>query len=136
MKRFVPLLLALIAGPAFAQTVTVPGPTTYNVALSWTAPVDSTGAALCTVASPCTYNVYRVPGTTTITVGTTGATLVNAAPVSAVTATDANVANGQTYSYAVETVQGGQTSVPSNTANVTIPKGTSAPTGTTATRTP
>jgi hypothetical protein len=117
MKRIiVAFALFALAALAQAQTVTVPaGSPTESVYLTWTA------AAGCTAATPCTYAVYRVPGTATITGGTTGATLVTTTAAQALTATDSTVVAGQTYSYAVETVQGGMNSVPSNTVTLAIP---------------
>ena len=117
MKRILATfaLFALVA-LAQAQTVTVPaGSPTESVYLTWTAPSG------CTAAAPCTYAIYRVPGTATITGGTTGATLVTTTAAQALTATDSTVVAGQTYSYAVETVQGGMNSVPSNTVTLAIP---------------
>ncbi len=121
-KRIIPFIVAVLPIVAHAQTVTVPSPSTYSVVLSWTAPAG------CTTAAPCTYAVYRLPGTVTISAGTTGATLVTTTASQVVSATDATVAQGLTYSYAVETIQGGATSAPSNTVNVTIPNVPSAPT--------
>ena len=122
-KRIATIFLAIAAWmPMIGQTVTVPSPSTYSVVLSWTAPAG------CTATAPCTYAVYRLPGTTTITAGTTGATLVATTASQTVSATDTTVAAGLTYSYAVETVQAGANSAPSNTANVTIPNVPSAPT--------
>ncbi len=117
------LALLAIATAAHAQTVTVPQASTYAVALAWTGP------ASCTTAFPCTYAVYRVPGTVTITAGTTGATLVGTTASQIVTFTDNTVTPGNVYSYAIETVQGGANSVPSATVTVTIPLAVPAPTG-------
>jgi hypothetical protein len=123
MKRILAVLaffaLAVIGS---AQTVTVPaGSPTKSVYLSWTAPDG------CVLATPCTFAVYRVPGTATISGGTTGATLVTTTASQAVAATDSTVVSGQTYSYAVETVQGGMNSVPSNTVTLSIPPTPGAP---------
>ncbi len=124
MKRiFAALAILTLATLVHAQTVTVPPASTYQVNLTWTA---ATG---CTVAAPCTYTVYRLPGTVTITAGTTGATLVGTTAAQTVAYTDSTVVSGQTYSYAVETVQGGANSAPSNTFTVAIPLAPSAPSG-------
>jgi len=125
MQKFaIAVFLALVAlAAAHGQSVTVPPASSYQVALSWTAP------ASCTAATPCTYNVYRVAGTVTIGAGTTGATLVGTTAAQVVTYTDATVAAGNTYSYAVETVQGGANSAPSNTFTISIPLTPSAPAG-------
>ena len=120
---FAALVILAIATVAHAQTVTVPQASTYAVAVAWTGP------ASCTTTAPCTYAVYRVPGTTTITAGTTGATLVGTTASQIVAFTDNTVTAGQTYSYAVETVYEGANSGPSNTVTVTIPLVPSAPTG-------
>lgn len=116
-------MLILAAGTGGAQTVTVPGATQYQVNLTWTAPTG------CTSTTPCTYNVYRVPGTVTIGAGTAGATLVGTTASQTVAYSDTTVATGTTYSYAVETIQGGANSVPSNTFTVAIPLVPGAPAG-------
>ena len=118
---FIFVLLASLA--AHAQTVTVPPASSYQVALSWQAP------STCTATNTCMYAVYRMPGTVTITAGTTGATLLGTTAAQVVTYTDTTVATGNTYSYAVETVQGGANSAPSNTFTIAIPLAPAAPTG-------
>jgi hypothetical protein len=125
MKKavFAVFVLLVLASVTHAQTVTVPQPTTYAVVLSWNAPTG------CVAATPCTYAVYRVPGTVTITGGLAGATLVTTTTSQVVTVTDQTVASGQTYSYAVETLQGGANSAPSSTVTMTLPLVPSAPTG-------
>lgn len=124
MKRFfATLVLFALATLAGAQTVTVPNATSYKVVLAWTAPTG------CTTAAPCTYAVYRVPGTVTLSGGLTGATLVTTTAAQAVTASDTTVVPGQTYSYALETLQGGANSAPSATVTVTIPFVPAAPSG-------
>jgi hypothetical protein len=123
MKRFLAALAFVFAASISAQTVTVPNGTTYQVNLTWTGPSG------CTATAPCTYAVYRVPGTVTITAGTTGATLVTTTAAQTTAASDTTVASGNTYSYAVETIQGGANSVPSNTFTISIPLAPAAPAG-------
>lgn len=101
-----------------AQTVTVPG--APSVSLTWTAP------ASCTTAAPCQFAIYRLPGTVTITAGTTGATLAGTTGNQAVAFVDSTVPPG-TFSYAVETVQAGVNSVPSNTVSLIVPIAPAAP---------
>ena len=106
-----------------AQTVTVPvGSPSASVYLTWNVPTS------CVSATPCNFAVYRVPGTVTIASGTAGATLITTTASQAVAATDSTVVSGQTYSYVVETVQGGMNSVPSNTVTLPIPLVPNAPT--------
>lgn len=128
---FVIALFALAVAGVHAQTVTVPVGTTYAVALNWTPPSSCSG---------CAYNVYRVPGTVTITGGTTtGATLVVSGTLGTTCPTgvtsgnicylDASVPNGATYTYAVETELNGVNSVPSNSFAIAVPLPPAAPTG-------
>ena len=127
MKRILTLLsiLPLLITVAHSQaTVTVPGPPTSQVVLTWVVPAECTATPAPTI--PCTFQPYRIPGTGTIAVGTTGATALSVTAVNATTATDTAVTAGTTYSYAVETVQG-INSVPSNTITVTIPSVPPAP---------
>jgi hypothetical protein len=115
--RILALLFAAI-GIAGAQTVTVPG--SPAVSLTWTAP------AVCTTATPCQFAIYRIPGTVTIAAGTTGATLAGTTGNNAVSFVDSTVTPG-TFSYAVETIQAGANSVPSNTITLVVPTAPPAP---------
>ncbi len=107
--------VAIFTGMLAAQTVTVPPASSSQVVLNWTDP------SVCGSAAPCTFQPYRVPGTVTIAAGTTGATALPVTAAEATSANDASVVAGSTYSYAVETQQGGQNSAPSTTVTVTIP---------------
>jgi fibronectin type 3 domain-containing protein len=79
------------------------------VNLNWNAPANSPDP----VAG---YNVYRAPGASTTY------QQLNASSLSQTAYVDDNVQDGQTYNYIVESVDAiGDTSVPSNTASVTIP---------------
>ena len=101
-----------IAARAQGTTVPVPTATTYTANLAWPLPAG---------CSACTFQVYCVPGTVTITPGTV-ATLVATTAAGATTAIDASLAPGQTLSCAVVSVLAGfPDSVPSNTVTVTIP---------------
>ncbi len=82
----------------------------YKVLLSWSAPVSS--------PDPVSgYNVYRA------LVGSPTYQLVNSSPTASVAYTDTAVQNGASYIYYVESVDAqGNTSVPSNTWQVTIPQ--------------
>jgi fibronectin type 3 domain-containing protein len=83
--------------------------TTYQVSLTWDAPASS--------ADPVAgYNIYRIPS------GGTTPELVNSSATTQTAYTDNTVQAGTTYEYTVESVDAsGVTSVPSNTASVTIP---------------
>lgn len=109
------LALFLFAAGLSAQTVTVPTPTASVVSLNWT-------LSACTTAAPCTFAVYRVPGTVTITPGLTGATLLTTTPAQTFAYTDSTVTAGSTYSYALLATQGNQTSL-SNTYTASVPTG-------------
>jgi hypothetical protein len=115
LLTFCAALFVIITTMSAQTTVTVPGPPATQVVLTWTNP------AVCTSSTPCTFIPYRVNGTATISVGTTGATALSTTTNNASTANDTSVTPGSTYSYAVETVQGGINSVPSNTITLTIP---------------
>jgi hypothetical protein len=81
----------------------------YEVGLSWDAPTSSPDP----VAG---YNVYRSPS------GASSYQQLNSSAVTQTTYVDTTVQTGQNYDYIVESVDAsGVTSVPSNTANVTIP---------------
>ena len=81
----------------------------YQVILTWVPPTSSPDP----VAG---YNVYRAPS------GGSTYTQLNSTVMTQTTYTDANVTNGQTYDYIVESVDAsGVQSVPSNTAVVPIP---------------
>jgi hypothetical protein len=83
--------------------------TSYQVNLSWDAPTSSPDP----VAG---YNVYRAPS------GSTSYQQLNTSVVTQLTYVDANVQNGLTYDYIVESVDAsGVTSSPSNMAAVPIP---------------
>jgi Abnormal spindle-like microcephaly-assoc'd, ASPM-SPD-2-Hydin len=82
---------------------------TYDVDLSWEAPTGSTDP----VAG---YNVYRSPS------GSSSYVQINTAVITQTTYVDANVQNGLTYDYIVESVDAsGITSSPSTMAAVPIP---------------
>jgi len=105
MTKLIFLLLLAIA--AIAQPM-------HNVTLTWTDPMNP-GVE--------TYNVYRMTGTcpTVPPVTTAGFTLVNAAPISALTFVDTGVTFGTTYCYVVTTVVAMVESPPSVPAQATIP---------------
>src|SRR5271156_4736113 len=100
MKRLLSFLLlatSLVAaqGPAFP----------YSVVLTWTAPETSgvTG-----------YNMYRAPYTS----GTCGPyAVINTAPITAATYTDATVASGAQYCYEVTALVGAAESGPAVNSN-------------------
>lgn len=97
--------------------------TTWQVNLTWTAP------AACTATAPCTYAVSRtvpVNGVCPATTGTNYA-LVGTSSSQATIYSDTSVASGTSYCYIAQTVQGGATSAPSNTATVAVPVNPSAP---------
>jgi hypothetical protein len=80
----------------------------YTVSLTWDAPTSSTDP----VAS---YNVYRSPS------GSSSYQLLGSVSDTQLAYMDANVQNGQTYDYIVESVDAsGVESVPSNMASVVI----------------
>ena len=106
----------LLTAPSHAQTLTLPSATSNAVQLNWTASTS------CTTTTPCTYIPYRIAGTCPATLaGTTGWTALPATASQVLTATDATVTAGATYSFVVEAEQAGQNSGPSNCITLTIP---------------
>ena len=119
MKRILTTLVftfILLAAVGHAQTLTLPSASSNAVVLTWTASTS------CTTTTPCTYIPYRIAGTCPATLaGTTGWTALPATASQVLTATDASVTAGATYSFVVEAVQAGQNSGPSNCITLTIP---------------
>lgn len=114
-------LLAISAG-CKAQ---VPPSTPLKVALTWTAP------SACTTAAPCVFAISRATiasGTCPATTGTAYA-LIGTSTSNATTYTDATASAGDINCYIAQTQQGTPvlTSVPSNTASVTVPALPAAP---------
>jgi len=126
MKLFERMILFFLLGCAMepllvSQTVTVPPASSSTVTISWNQAVG------CNAAVPCTYTVYRVPGTVTIAAGTTGATALGPTTAQATSLVDSTVSPGSTYSYAAETADAGGVSGPSSTVTVAIPAAPVAP---------
>lgn len=95
------LLLALDTNVAAAQTA-------HQAVITWAAATDAVASS--------TYNVSRASGACPATgLGSLVFAKINAAPVAALTFTDAGLSVG-TYCYFVSQVQSGAESIPSNTA--------------------
>lgn len=128
---FLATLSVLTVGCGHAQVA----PTSYQVALTYTAPVASGSWTGCTTAAPCTYVLSRITlasGTTSCPAANTGTpnyTPLNASsPVTGTSYTDAS-AIGLTVCYIAQTEQSSAVSGPSNTAGpFAVPASPLAPT--------
>lgn len=112
-------LLAISGLALHAQTGTLP------VATPTSATIPFTLGSNCTTTQTCQVQVYRNTGTCPATLaGSTGWTLLATTAAQATSYTDNTVVGGTQYSYDVEAVPTGSTTVfsgPSNCVSATIP---------------
>lgn len=101
------LFSLLLAGSCFAQA-------THSAALTWTPPTTCIDGSACTASG---FNVYRVsiacPANGSVP---TGATLINATPVTVANYTDTTITAPGSYCYYVTALNSGGESGPSNTS--------------------
>ena len=110
MKRI--LLLLILAGlvPTFASAQSaLPIPTASGTAIAVTYP------AACTTAAPCTPQLWRCTGSTSVcTTTSTNWTLITTGAAQAASLSDATGVNGTTYQYVVVITQGSDVAPASN----------------------
>ena len=119
MKNFVKFLflgLLVVTGRmAFGQSGTLPAATPVSATVPWTLPSN------CTATTSCQFQVYRCAGS--CTTASTGWTLLATTAAQATSYKDTTVTGGTQYSYDVEAVPNGSTTVfsgPSNTGSITV----------------
>lgn len=115
MKNFFSVLLigaALLVGNAFAhaQAGTLPSATATANTIPYSLPSN------CTTTNPCQFQVYRCSGTCTTTSGTW--TLIGTTAAQSTNYVDNTAVGGTLYSYDVEAVPSGSTTIFSGPSNV------------------
>jgi hypothetical protein len=108
-KILLSILLALFTPILAAAQSTLPAPTPSGTTITVSYP------AACTAAAPCTPQLWRCAGSTTVCTATSSNwTLLTTGAAGAATLSDATGVNGTTYQYVVVITQGSDVAPPSN----------------------